>query len=222
MAQPIRKQAAMLIALVATTALGACATVPPPSPVSVTRFHQQDTLGQIGQIGQGIVFVESAPDESNADLELAPYKAAVAAELMALGYREGPRSEANAIASISLERFEAQRERQGGGPVSVGVGGRTGSFGSGVGLGIGINLGGGSNRARIGTELAVTLRPAGDQTSSPGNLWEGRAQIEVSQDTPEDQAASSAPILAKALFRDFPGGNGDTVTIELQDIETSE
>ncbi len=219
MAQPIRKPAAMLIALAASAALGACATVPPPSPVSVTRFHQQDTLGQIGQ---GVVFVENAPDESNANLELAPYKAAVAAQLAALGYREGPRSEANAIASISLERFDVRSERQDRGPVSVGVGGRTGSFGSGVGLGIGINLGGASNRARIGTELSVTLRPVGAQTPAPSNLWEGRAQIEVSEGTPEAQAAETAPILAKALFRDFPGGNGDTVTIKLQDIETSE
>lgn len=219
MAKPHRRLASWLIAIGASAALSACATVPPPSPISVTRFHDSATLDQIGA---GIVFIENAPGSEDLGLELAPYKAAIAAELAVLGYQEGTRSEANAIAQISVERFQAQGDRGRRGPVSVGVGGGTGSYGSGVGLGIGINLGGGSNRPRVGTELSVTLRPVTAEGSTSRNLWEGRAQIEVTEETPEANPTTIAPILAKALFREFPGGNGDTVAVELKDIETSE
>ena len=209
---------ARIIALAALAGLGACATIAPPSPISVTRFHNADNLSQVGQ---GVVFIESAPGIEDQSLELAPYKAAVAAELAALGYREGPRTEADAFAQVSVETFVTSSDRSGRGPVSVGVGGRTGSFGSGVGLGLGINLGGGA-KARIGREMSVVLKPMESDTSAALNLWEGRAQIEVTRETPEDSASFVAPLLAKALFRDFPGGNGDTTTVDIENLQENE
>ncbi len=218
MAQQITKPLARAIMLGAVCALSACATVAPPSPVSVTRFHDAAALSQIGQ---GVVFIESAPGLEGASLELAPYKAAIAAELTALGYREGTRAEANAIAQVAIDTFEVTSERGGRGPVSVGVGGGTGSFGSGVGVGLGINLGGGA-KPRIGTEIAIALKPSAPGGTAVQNLWEGRAQIEVAKDAAEDSSTVIAPLLAKALFRDFPGGNGDTTTVKVEDIQSSE
>ena len=183
--------------------LAACATA--PGPVEVTRFVDPAATTQLGQ---GTVFVASAPGEEDS-LVLAPYKAAVARELTRLGYVETDRAGASQIAEVRLERYTVGAEGRRS-PVSVGVGGSTGTYGSGVGLGIGINLGGG-NRDKLGTELAVTLRPTGAQ----GNLWEGRADFRVADNSPLAQAQANAQTVAAALFSDFPGNSGETIAVEV-------
>jgi hypothetical protein len=192
-------RSALLLALL--VAASACAT--PQPPIEVTRFV--DPAGS-ARLGQGTVFVESAPGAPDG-LEAAPYKAAVAAELTRLGYRESGRAEAGQIAQVHIDRFT---ETAGGrrGPVSVGVGGSTGSYGSGVGLGVGINLGGGG-RPDVGTQLRVTLRDARGAQS----LWEGRAELRTSAKSPLADRTRNAQALAAALFRDFPGRSGQTVQV---------
>ena len=193
------RRAALLSALL----LAACAT--PQGPVEVTRFV--DPAGA-ARLGQGTVFVESAPG-SLEGLEAVPYKAAVAAELTRLGYRESNRAEAGQIAQVRVERYVETAEGRRS-PVSVGVGGSTGSYGSGVGLGIGINLGGGGG-PKTGTQLGVTLR----DSKGGRNLWEGRAEIETGAKSPLADRTRNAQALAAALFRDFPGRNGETVEVEV-------
>ena len=196
------KTARLLAITLGTAALAACATA--PGPVEVTRFHDAAALSRIGQ---GTIFVESAPGESESGLELAPYKAAVARELAALGYSESSREEAGQVAQVQLERFIV-REGSGRGPVSVGVGGSTGGYRSGVGMGIGFNLGGGPKET-VGTRLAVTIR----DKDSGDSIWEGRANFEVSEKSALAQAQANAQTVASALFREFPGGNGETVEV---------
>jgi hypothetical protein len=101
-----------------------------------------------------------------------------------------------------------------GGPVSVGVGGQTGGFGSGVGMGVGINLGGGREGPAAVTTLEVRIARADGTT-----LWEGRSQIATGVKSPYSQVGTSAGALAAALFRDFPGGNGETVTIDVKKLQ---
>lgn len=187
-------------------ALAACTT--PQGPIEVTRFVGPDSAARLGQ---GTVFVESAPGSIDG-LEAAPYKAAVAAELTRLGYRESARADASQIAQVRIDRFfqTAAGRRS---PVSVGVGGSTGSHGSGVGLGVGINLGGGP-RPTTGTQLAVTLRDARAGTGSGVNLWEGRADIRTTDKSPLAERTANAQALAAALFRDFPGRSGETVQVQ--------
>lgn len=179
--------------------LAACVSTAPPSPVEVTRFVAAESLSRLGT---GTVFVNA-----EGGLEASPYSIAVARELQRLGYRETARAEATQIAEVRVERFAIG---SGGrrSPVSVGVGGSTGSFGSGVGLGLGINLGGGSDE-RIGTELAVTIR----DKASGASLWEGRADFDVGRNSDLADSQPNAQRLATALFRDFPGNNGETVTV---------
>lgn len=196
-------------------ALGGCASVAPPGPVEVTRFHDATALATLGQ---GTVFVENAPGEGEDSLALAPYKAAVARELTRLGYREASRADAATIAQLRVERFSYRDESRSRGPVSVGVGGSTGSYGSGVGLGIGINLGGNKNRDRSGTRMAVMLRQANGNQA----VWEGRAELEVAATSPLAEAGANASVIAEALFRDFPGGNGETVQIKTRETGKSE
>lgn len=192
----------------AATLLAGCATTAPAGPVEVTRFHDAAALAQVGT---GTVFVETAPGDETQALELSVYKNEVLQHLLALGYREASRAEADHIAQVALERFTIEPESNRRGPVSVGVGGSTGSFGSGVGLGLGINLGGGGQKERVGSDVSVRIRDAETQQS----LWEGRASLAVGRDSPLAQPAANAAIIADALFRDFPGNDGETIEIEV-------
>ena len=191
------------LALAAPLALAACATSA-PGPVEVTRFVSPDAV-----LGGTTLFVESAPGSAGDSLQLAPYKAAVARELEKLGYREQGREGAQRTAQVRLERFV--RESNGNrSPVSVGVGGGTGSYGSGVGVGVGINLGGGS-REQVTTQVSVTLR----ELANGNVLWEGRAQFDAPAGSDAAEAETNAAIVADALFREFPGTNGETVLVEI-------
>jgi hypothetical protein len=191
-----------LFAIAPLLALSACTT--PQGPIEVTRFV--DPAGA-ARLGQGTVFVESAPGSPDG-LEAVPYKAAVAAELTRLGYRESARADAGQIAQVRVERFSETADGRRS-PVSVGVGGSTGTYGSGVGVGLGINLGGGP-RPAMGTQLGVTLRDARGGV----NLWEGRADIRTTDRSPLAERTRNAQALAAALFRDFPGRSGETIVVK--------
>jgi len=192
----------------ATTLLAGCATTAPAGPVEVTRFHNTAALAQVGA---GTIFVETAQGDERQALELSAYKREVLQRLLALGYRETSRAEADHIAQVALERYTIEPEQDRRGPVSVGVGGSTGSFGSGVGLGLGINLGGGGKKERVGSEISVRIRDAETQQS----LWEGRASLAVGLDSPLAKPTANAAIIADALFHDFPGNDGETIEIEV-------
>lgn len=189
------------ILLAGSLTLAACATA--PGPVEVTRFHDP---ARLAAAERGTVAVTAAPGLVDS-LELAPYRAAVSDELRRLGFTVVDGGSARHRAEIRVERFA----RDGAGrrsPVSVGVGGSTGSYGSGLGVGLGINLGGGGG-PRGGTQLAVTLREAAGNAS----VWEGRAEVEYPARSDFVAARTNARALASALFRDFPGGNGETVRV---------
>ena len=196
------------IAMVMASALSLAACTTPSGPVEVTRFVASD---RVTELGSGPIFVESAPGGESDSLALAPYKAAVAEELRRLGYSESDRTGAGQIARVSLVRYVVG---SGGkrSPVSVGVGGSTGSYGSGVGVGIGINLGGGA-KDRLGTELAVTIR----DKASGESLWEGRAEFRPPEDSPLARGQANAQTVASALFREFPGNNGETIEVEVSE-----
>lgn len=197
-------------ALAAPALLGACASVPGPSPVEVTRFHDATS---IEAVAGSSVFVASAPGHEDDALELAPYKAAVARELALLGFAEADSETARLVAEVGVERYRIGRDGERRGPVSVGVGGSTGSYGSGVGLGIGINLGGGGSRERAGTDLRVMLR----ERASGEAVWEGRARFTYSPGSELAVAERNAALIAGALLRDFPGNNGETIEIEVSE-----
>ena len=186
--------------------LSACMAGPRVSPVEITRFHQ---TGATAQLGVGTIFIESAPSSQGDPQELAPFKAAVAAELAQLGYRETAREDALQVAQVRVERTVSEPERRRG-PVSVGAGGSTGSYGSGVGLGVGFNLGGGQ-RPMIATDLGVMIRDK--QTTNV--IWEGRASISVSDNSQYADDSANAAVVADALFSEFPGNNGETVEVRV-------
>ncbi|QIQ87830.1 hypothetical protein [Erythrobacter sp.] len=205
---------ALLAAALPALALGAC-TSTYTGPVEVTRFVAQQRAAELGEGGIAIVF----PEEMSNKTARAAFESAVAAELKQLGYTIATQpGTAGQTATIRTSREPIASAGGRRSPVNVGVGGQTGTFGSGVGVGVGINLGGGGNSGpRVVTQLAVRiLGPAGE------SLWEGRANLETSMNSPYSETGAAARTLAAALFREFPGGNGETVTIDVADLEGTE
>jgi len=197
----------------ALIALSACSS-PYTGPVEVTRFVAEERSAELAKGRIAIVF----PEEISNQAARAAFENAVADELRALGYTIATQpGTAGQSASIRTSREPVAAAAAGRSPVNVGVGGQTGTFGSGVGVGVGINLGGGSDGPRVVTELSVRIvGPAGE------TLWEGRSQIATSMDSPYTDTEEAARTLAAALFRDFPGGNGETVTIDASDLQGPE
>ncbi len=203
MAQMVRKS---LLAM-SMAGLAACASIPGPSPIEVTRFHDAAALSGAEV---GTVFLASAPGSEGSPLELSPFKSAVAQELSRLGYSEARSDQAMYVAQISADSFRIGDDGGKRGPVSVGVGGSTGSYGSGVGLGIGINLGGGRSRERVGHEMRVMIR----NSETNQTIWEGRAEFTASAESDLASPSQSAKVLASALFSEYPGNNGETIKVE--------
>lgn len=201
----------LIVPLAAALALSACATTPYTGPVEVTRFIASSPAG----LGQGTIAL-TFPDEVSNEAARGAFSEAVRAELTRLGYTvvaEG--SLADQTAAIRTSRTPiaaAPVERRG--PVNVGIGGGTGGFGSGVGMGIGLNLGGGREGPAAETLLEVRISRSGGDT-----LWEGRAQMATGVKSPYSQVGTAARTLAAGLFRDFPGGNGETVTIDAKKLQ---
>ena len=190
------------LTLLASLALTGCAT--PVGPIEVSRFHLVD----ISPLGRGTIAVMPGAGMDPASLEVQSYETAVAGELTRLGYATNTTGAGNQLAMVRITR-QSLKPAAARSPVSVGVGGSAGSYGSGLGIGIGIDLSGGP-KPQVATELSVTIRDA----ASGKSLWEGRASITVAASSPLANSQLAAPKLAQALFTNFPGQSGETITIK--------
>ena len=76
-------------------------------------------------------------------------------------------------------------------------------------MGIGINLSG-KPKDQILSQLSVQIRRRADNQS----IWEGRAMTEAKDGTPAAQPGLAAEKLARALFGDYPGKSGETITVK--------
>ncbi len=206
----MHKSVTVIAAILSLSGLGAC-TSAYTGPIEVTRFVAASPEG----LGEGQIAITFPEEMTNLRAQNA-FRAALAAELSALGYAIADRPSASAqTASVRTSRDPIDRVTSGRrSPVSVGVGGSTGSYGSGVGVGLGINLGGNGARPEIVSELFVRIASVSGDT-----LWEGRAQLPTSMDSPYSNIEASANALTAALFRDFPGGNGETVQVTVEELE---
>jgi hypothetical protein len=185
-----------LILLALPLCLSAC--VIPTGPVDVTRFHR----GAEGFVyGSGSYAVNTEADT----LAMSPYLAAVAREMQRVGYSEKP-LHSDVIAEVKVD--VTRQDVSSGSPVSIGVGGSTGSYGSGVGVGVGLNLGG-AQGVRVQTTLSVRLLRRSDGLV----IWEGRASQSADSKSPAAQPGIAASKLAAALFQDFPGESGATISV---------
>ena len=195
------KRLALAGMVLIAVALGGCVT--PVGPVQVTRFHAADTA----PLGKGAIAVEPAPGTDGNALEWQTYRAAVARQLILLGYTEARPGSGQQVALVGLSRRTLEPQRSS--PVSVGVGGSTGTYGSGLGLGVGINLSP-KPAAQVATDLSVSIR---DRISAV-TMWEGRATFIVSSKSPLATTALGAPKISEALFAGFPGRSGETIEVK--------
>lgn len=184
----------------APLALSACQT--PVAPVEVTRFH-------LAVPPQGAGISIAAAPEVDAGIEFRNYATAVERELGRVGYRPERGTAPTDYRALVSYRTRFDRPGRRGSPVSVGMGGSTGSYGSGLGLGIGIDLSG-PPKGVVYTELSVRIFNVKDQSA----VWEGRALGQAREDTPAAQPGLMADKLAAALFRDYPGRSGETITVK--------
>ena len=184
-----------ILLLSTALALGGCAATIPP--VQVTRFH----------LGSEIVRAPVALVSVGSSLERAAYDAAVARELARLGFAAGT-TEARYTYSTEVTR-DVRAAAPKRSPISIGVGGGTGGYGGGVGAGVSFGLGGNKSREIIVTRLSVQLRERGGK----GVIWEGRAETEAPSNAPASQPGLAADKLAAALFKDFPGESGRTISV---------
>jgi len=201
--------AALLCA--AALALGGCATAVPP--VEVTRFHGNAVAGwapgtryavDTAPLGDAAAMVGAAQPS----LEWNSYRTAVERQLQLQGLVA---AENGASAPLRVRiGFDRSERASGGGnsPVSVGVGGSTGGWRSGVGLGVGFSFGGGPRKVQ---DLQLSVRI--DDAASGNALWEGRAIAAVPAKAPAAQPSLAAAKLAEALFKDFPGESGRTISV---------
>lgn len=183
-------------------ALAGCAAQPPQA--RITRFH----LGQ--PIARGEIVVEPRDPAAGKSLEFTTYARAVADELARVGFRLAPgipKSELVAIVDVSRGTRAMLDE---GSPFSIGIGG--GTFGRHVGVGGSVSFPVGRSRTSelIATQLAVQIKRRSDGTV----IWEGRGISEARGGTPYADPATAVHRLAAALFRDFPGESGRTITVK--------
>jgi hypothetical protein len=189
-------------AIVATALLLSGCTI--TLPVSVTRFHDE-TIARNGTIS-----IVSADSQEAGGLEFRATANAVSSALTRLGFQVvNDGAAGNFRAVIDQQRNILPPGLQRHSPVSVGVGGATGSYGSGLGVGLAINLSG-KPKPTVTTQLRVQIRRANDDKT----IWEGRAETSAKEGSPEAQPGAMSARLAEALFRDYPGASGQTVTVQ--------
>lgn len=192
--------------LLAATVLTGCATSGGERRLGgadVTRFH----LGE--PIARGQIAVEPFEPELAGSLEFRSYSGAVAAQLARLGWTvvDSPgKSEQVALIDVRQGSREALRSRP---PVTIGIGGGTGGWSSGVGAGASFGVGGGRGGEIVGTMLQVSIKRRSDGTV----FWEGRAETEARAEDPLADRRNAVERLADALFRDFPGESGRTISV---------
>lgn len=206
----MRQPLAVIVAIAAALAASGCATA--IAPVEVTRFHRIDTPAVIPAGSYAIVARDARPGEPDSLAERS-YQAAVAQQLDRLGYRSSltiAAGQPDYIVTVGLDRAERPADASGNG-VSVGVGGGTGGYRSGVGVGVGLDLTSlfADRRDVIATRMSVAIARRGEELA----LWEGRAEIVARTGTPAAQPGIAADKLTTALFADFPGRSGETISV---------
>lgn len=177
-----------LIGLAAT--LGACTTgplAPASGGVDVTRFH----LSQPFARSQIAVEAADAADRNSPGFPF--YRYAVEAQLKRLGWTIVPTSgQSEQIAMIDVEQGSraalSQRATIGGG-ATIGAGRGTADL--------------------VTTLLEVSIRRRSDASV----FWEGRADAEARGGSAGADPKQIVPRLAEALFQDFPGESGRTISI---------
>jgi len=191
-----------IAAVFSALALAGCATAPESQ---VTRFH----LNQ--PIARGQIAVEPLLPADKGSAEFQSYSSIIGAELARLGFTEAPglaASEQVAVVGVERGTRDTLGRRSG---LTVGIGGGSYGWGGGVGGGVSFPVGGSSRGSQVVvTRLFVQIKRRSDGTV----FWEGRAETAARAGSPDAQPVDTVRRLASAMFRDFPGQSGRTITVK--------
>lgn len=180
--------------------LAACATAPESH---VTRFYLDP------KIARGQISVEPIDPADKGSLEFQLYADVVGRELARLGFTEAPGlSASEQVAVVGVERGtrEGSVRRSG---LSIGIGGASFGRHSGFGGGVTVPVGGNRPDTVVVTRLVVQIKRRSDASV----IWEGRGETEANLSSPDSQPAAAVRRLAAAMFKDFPGVSGRTITV---------
>ncbi|WP_420141387.1 DUF4136 domain-containing protein [Sphingomonas sp.] len=187
------------LALIGAVALAGCASKP---ETRVTRFH----LGE--PIARGQITVEPLLPADKGSPEFQAYANIVGAELARVGFSESSGlTKSEQVAAVVVDRmfFDGPPRSS----FSIGLGG--GTFGRGGGVGGGVNVPvTGRPSQHVGTRLTVQIKRRSDGTT----IWEGRAETSGRFGDPSTQPEAAVGKLAAAMFRDFPGTSGRTISVK--------
>ena len=189
----------MIAAMLGTFTLAGCATGP---GTQVTRFH----LNQ--PIARGQLSVEPLLPADRNSPEFQTYANIVGAELARLGFNEAPglaQSEQVAVVQVDRAFFDGPPRSS----FSIGIGGGSFGYRGGAGGSVGTTIAGKPSQ-NVSTRLIVQIKRRSDSTT----VWEGRAETSARFGTPEAQPSDTVRRLSAAMFRDFPGVSGRTITLK--------
>lgn len=166
----------------------------------VTRFHELPPIE-----GQTVAIVAKDASKSGS-VEFARHADIVAGQLGRYGFRPAGDAPPDLIALIDyFQRPVGIEDDDGGGRMSVGIGGGSGGRTHvGVGVGTSFDLSGGK---RTTTQRSFMIEIDDRETGS--RVFEGRAQ----STGPAENFLSAMPYMIDALFDGFPGNSGETVTV---------
>jgi len=184
------------LTLAALILLGGCAATIPP--VQVTRFHIDHP------IAPGMFAITNP----GASLETGTYEAAVTRALGTLGFTPSTAAKPPYRVTVDVQR-DTRDATVRHSPVTIGIGG--GSFGGGVGIGVGTSFGVGKPKANTTVITRLSVRIV--ESTGGAAVWEGRAETQSPSSAPAAQPGLAAEKLATALFKDFPGESGRTITV---------
>ncbi len=169
----------------------------------VTRFNRLPPPG-------GTVAVVAADARRSGDIEFGAYARQTAERLDAAGFRPATGDAPDYIAQLDYDQQPvAGGFDRGGGPrMSLGIGGA--SFGGhsavGVGVGTSFDLNGRSRDAAALRTVTLVI----ERRADGGRVFEGRAQSMG----PAANFTGAVSYMIDAIFTDFPGENGRTITVE--------
>jgi hypothetical protein len=201
----MRKLAFAALPVAAMIALSACSNT---TYADVVRFHNNQP------ITRGTLAVVPADPSIANSLEFRTHAETVAVQMRRVGYSTGlPLSQVQYVATVDVTQADSQ-----GNVTRPGV-----TVGGGVGIPIGNNAAMGANVAvpvgssrRNPAMRSTTLQVQISNAATRANIWEGRATKEANVVEPGANAANAVPMLAEALFRDFPGPAGAATRVPLK------
>lgn len=191
----MKKQILAATSIALMLALGACNRG--GTYADVARFHTNQP------INRGTIFIQPVDPSIASNLEFRTHAESVAVEMRRQGFQTVPdASQAQYIALLDITQTDGTTVTRPGMTVAVPVGPTV----------IATPVGRGPRNA---TERTTTIGVQIKRQADGNQVWEGRASKTANAGSQGATLTWAVPVLAEALFRDFPGPAGVTQQVRL-------